>query len=601
MPQIDLSILNQRQTPAFYADVLANRPAAGFIGRIFVSTNTFEFYRDNGTGWDLIGGPGAGTITGSGAAGQVSFWNGASTITGSNDLFWDNVNGHLGIGTITPGTALSIAHDQNQVVQLNQTTATNDTKIAFQNSGTALWRIGNSYGGGTNRFVVTDAALNINRFSVLPTSGQTFVGDVVTSSGLFVVNSSSGDAHIVALGATAPSIRVRNAGTGATLQFGLGLATTTNNFIQGSTGGEFCIFNDSLTAQPILFGIKDAGSGNTLEAARISAARNFIIGGTVDAGFKLDVVGTIRSSGIIYGGVFTPGAGLQATDLFATNGRVRATGGITFRTPTANDNASIGVFPDGGSGGAGVDIFAANQRVFNFSWLGNSAGNAFKIFQSYTTVVASGNINTFDITPNINASFPTSVIYTGINYNPTITNLNGGTHRAFVNTSGDNVFNSSSGSTLIGITTNAGFKLDVNGTARVVNTLTVGSNGVAAGRIELSRAAATPSGFLYMSGNTMIIENASTFIEFRPGSVASAAIIYSSGNTVLTSTGLPATDNASALLTMNSITKGFLPPRMTTAQKNAIGTPATGLVLYDTTLNKLCVFTGVNWETVTSV
>jgi hypothetical protein len=40
---------------------------------------------------------------------------------------------------------------------------------------------------------------------------------------------------------------------------------------------------------------------------------------------------------------------------------------------------------------------------------------------------------------------------------------------------------------------------------------------------------------------------------------------------------------------------------MTTAQKTAIATPATGLVVYDTTLNKLAVFTGVNWETVTSV
>ena len=89
MPNIDLSILNQRQTPAFYADTLANRPAAGFVGRIFVSTDTFAFYRDNGTSWDLIGGPGTGTVTGTGAAGQVTYWNGASTITGTNNLFYD--------------------------------------------------------------------------------------------------------------------------------------------------------------------------------------------------------------------------------------------------------------------------------------------------------------------------------------------------------------------------------------------------------------------------------------------------------------------------------------------------------------------------------
>ena len=68
-----------------------------------------------------------------------------------------------------------------------------------------------------------------------------------------------------------------------------------------------------------------------------------------------------------------------------------------------------------------------------------------------------------------------------------------------------------------------------------------------------------------------------------------------------TGTGLPALPVPSAVLQIYSTTAGFLPPAMTTAQKNAIGTPATGLMVYDTTLNKLSVFTGVNWETVTSV
>ena len=58
--------------------------------------------------------------------------------------------------------------------------------------------------------------------------------------------------------------------------------------------------------------------------------------------------------------------------------------------------------------------------------------------------------------------------------------------------------------------------------------------------------------------------------------------------------------NASAMLQADSTTKGFLPPRMTTTQKNAIATPAAGLVVYDTTLAKLCVYTTA-WETITSI
>jgi hypothetical protein len=42
------------------------------------------------------------------------------------------------------------------------------------------------------------------------------------------------------------------------------------------------------------------------------------------------------------------------------------------------------------------------------------------------------------------------------------------------------------------------------------------------------------------------------------------------------------TEYASSLLSMDSTTKGFLPPRMTAAQKNAIASPSTGLVIYQT-------------------
>jgi hypothetical protein len=58
--------------------------------------------------------------------------------------------------------------------------------------------------------------------------------------------------------------------------------------------------------------------------------------------------------------------------------------------------------------------------------------------------------------------------------------------------------------------------------------------------------------------------------------------------------------DVSALLDLTSGTQGFLPPRMATGAKTTIATPATGLVVYDTTLNKLCVYTGAAWETVTS-
>ena len=310
MPKIDLSMLNQRQTPAFYADVLANRPAAGFIGRIFVSTNTYAFYRDNGTGWDLIGGPGTGTVTGSGAANQVAFWSGASLITGENNLWWDDVNNYLGVGTNTPGAAIDAHSAVNVIQQLNQTVATNNSLLAFQNAGAGLWRIGNFYNSGANDYGVYDVIGAAQPFTIKKTTGQVLIGTTTVGSGKLVVASATGDNGVQIVGASAPSLRIDNAESGPTKRAGLGISTAANNFIQGSVDRDFCMFNGSTTASPILFGIY--GTTNVQEAARISPARNLLVGLSTDAGFRLSVGGTSYfSSNILIGSTNTGADGIS--------------------------------------------------------------------------------------------------------------------------------------------------------------------------------------------------------------------------------------------------------------------------------------------------
>ena len=56
--------------------------------------------------------------------------------------------------------------------------------------------------------------------------------------------------------------------------------------------------------------------------------------------------------------------------------------------------------------------------------------------------------------------------------------------------------------------------------------------------------------------------------------------------------------NASAQVDIASTTGGFLPPRMTGAQRDAIGTPAAGLIVYNTTSNKLNFYNGSAWRAV---
>ena len=73
---------------------------------------------------------------------------------------------------------------------------------------------------------------------------------------------------------------------------------------------------------------------------------------------------------------------------------------------------------------------------------------------------------------------------------------------------------------------------------------------------------------------------------------------FDSGDILINSNGTDA-DIPSAKFGINSTTQGFLPPRMTTTQRDAITSPEAGLMIYNTSTNKLNVFTTV-WEQITS-
>jgi hypothetical protein len=509
MPAIDLSILNQRQTPAFYADTLANRPAAGFVGRIFVSTDTLDLYRDTGSAWVLLSPSSTGTVTGTGATGQVTYWASAGSITGSNDLFFDSVNGHLGIGTVTPGTALDVKHDQSTVVQLEQVTATNDIRIAFINSGVGLWRLGAFYNAGANDFGLFDIAAATQPVTVKRTTGQVLIGTSTVGSGKLVVASSTGDNGVQIVGAAAPSLRIDNAESGPTKRAGFGISTATNNFIQGSADRDFCMFNGSTTASPILFGIY--GTTNVLEAARISAARNFLIGTTTDGGYKLNVNGT----GYINDRLTIDGTGTGQYIQFYNSGADRA----HIYWDQVGNALSLGTYIAGGSisfeTGNNVDAMLLNSSgnlglgVTPSAW--TSIDKAIEIAKVGNSIF-SGGIN--DTTLTGNAYFSTGWKY-GANGAANLFSV-GYSSNSFVwlsattGTAGNAISFSqpmtltSSSNLLIGTITDAGQKLQVAGA--------VNSNGANSGYLYEDRTTGVQWELYASAGTARFFNNAAGIV-----------------------------------------------------------------------------------------
>lgn len=62
--------------------------------------------------------------------------------------------------------------------------------------------------------------------------------------------------------------------------------------------------------------------------------------------------------------------------------------------------------------------------------------------------------------------------------------------------------------------------------------------------------------------------------------------------------GAVTSGDASALLDMVSTSQGLLPPRMTTTQRDAISSPATGLLIWNTTTGQLEDYNGTAWAAV---
>jgi hypothetical protein len=92
-------------------------------------------------------------------------------------------------------------------------------------------------------------------------------------------------------------------------------------------------------------------------------------------------------------------------------------------------------------------------------------------------------------------------------------------------------------------------------------------------------------------------------VELRGGNGVNAGIegnLIIQQGTGLSVVGASSPPAVSAKFAIVSTTKGFLPPKMTTTQRDAISSPTSGLLIYNTTTGKLNVHGASGWEAITS-
>jgi hypothetical protein len=426
-------------------------------------------------------------------------------------------------------------------------------------TGGASTNIYNSNGTLTGNRVVSSGGFNLSFTST------TYIGTAAIGgggSGQLIVGSSSADNGIQIFGANSPSLRIDNAQSGGSQRFVIGAATATNNFIQGSTSGQFCISTASSGA--VLFGMWQ--TINATEVMRISTASNLLIGGTVDAGFKVDITGTSRVSGVAR---FD-----NSVEFRSTTGNTKFTiqGGTGWNTTISTGSFGSAGLRFGDGAFANLLIGTTGDSIDGNAML-DLRCNRLGLYLNRGTITTMPNLtNWLGVSVSIvGGSGYTDGLYSGVaatgNYFGTVlvnVGISGGSVNAI------SLFSAAS-------------KIQL-GETFTIPASSIGGTGSGMSFTITAINNQNPAFTFYNTSNNLLT--------YWDGTNYSSPIVLKLNRVLIGGTGLA---NASSILELSSTSQGFLPPRMTTTQINAISSPAEGLVIYNTTLSHLCCYQAGAW------
>lgn len=382
-------------------------------------------------------------VSGSGTTNYIPKFTAASTI-GNSQIFDNGTN--VGVGTTSPVTRLDVLTSSTNGIDLRNLATSVGDQVAKSSPRFRL--VSSRYEGGnvdapfSFQNVRATSATNDQRLAI------TNFGDVEVLS---ITNSG-----FVGIGTTSPNERMTiqgSASAGAAITLRGNNATSSNEMLIGQgNANESYVYNRA--NQPMIFGT------NNSERLRIFANGRIGINTTTDAGYQLDINGTLRS---------VNGANFATTSGNVGIGTAVANSKLHLSVSSASDD---GIIINNGTNSA--LIYRANT---SYSY-GGVSGNSLLIYQptNNLSLFSDGGSITFHNggTPAERARFNTSgelLINTTTDAGDYKLQVSGNIYNT-----GSAVLAATSGEAYIGTTSDAGnYKLQVSGQAFIRNTATSGA------------------------------------------------------------------------------------------------------------------------------
>jgi hypothetical protein len=309
--------------------------------------------------------PTTGTVTGTGAATQVTFWDGTSNINGDTAFNWDNTNKRLGVGTAAPSAQLEISKDSDDGTNAPIFSITNASTTLNDGAdiGTIQFKNSDLSSGGPHVATIKGIANSSDeRTAELAFS----TGSIATTSEAMRIDSSGN----VGIGTDSPSSYYTGANNLViNNDSGSGLTIASNDTSDGSI-----YFADGTSGASAYAGYMEYNHNSdffrigvdALEAMRIDSSGNVGIG-TTSPSKKLEVVGDVKFGDV---GAFESSTNLLKSSITGFNGFLIRSAVSSDSNPSYSsvDDTNTGMFLPGSDVVAFTTAGSEKMRI-------NSTGN----------------------------------------------------------------------------------------------------------------------------------------------------------------------------------------------------------------------------------